>query len=675
MECDDEAEPSPLKPARSDRLCISIGHQPREASSFGPNERSLSRHVRAAEKDTSPPPPSERSLSRICSPRAVVEDLENDIARPSQRQQERATAESVESSSAQESSPELHMAVWLADNRRVKELLQAKANVNGVDNRGFTPLMLAVELLPRAQEYEDVIHQLLDSDADPRARSAIGWSPLDEAVAREDARLVRLLFECAQHNLKARWEERLRAVMNSLLVLPDFECQIRWEFDSPVLPLFNKLAPSDVLHLRKSGDSLRLDSTLASWKRFRFSKRREFTTLFQGNAGSSGGPRLWQLNHSKRTISDMTEGLDKEETGAVVDDLVAAEAVQWDMQMKNLEVAEATTWLGHLAPPCEVNGWQATRFDVRGSLGLVMRKKGSRRSCATFEDYFGRPLPADACLPEFRQEFAGNFLAPSVNSRETTRGSNWVDFADDADGRESLKQLENLYPIDFDDISTCSEVMEQWPESTATRFCESSLNSKTPSEQVWHAPRPSRRGEPSETSSQVSTGSGSMPSARKGSFFNRSSKKEVGDKIGKKSQRVSASVWLASNFAIPIEQFLPVLEALSIEHEAMRRVKELMHSQGLKDAAERVRIAAEKAAKASSSPVSAGNVFPVKVMVPLNLAVRAVVHFEAFELKQPGTLSPDLFEVPKGYTFLARKEAQKTLNRTRKRMLLAQLAL
>jgi len=478
--------------------------------------------------------------------------------------------------------------------------------------------------------------------------------------------------------------------MNSLLVLPDFECRLRWEFDSPVLPLFNKLAPSDVLHLRKSGVSLRLDSTLASWKRFRFSKRREFTTLFQGNAGPSGGPRLWQLNHSKRTISDMTEGLDTEETGAVIDDLVAAEAVQWDMQMNNLEVAEATTWLGQLASPCEVNGWQATRFDVRGSLGLVMRKKGSRRSCATFEDYFGRPLPADACLPEFRQEFAGNSLAPSVSSRENTRGSNWADFTDDAGGHESLKQLENLYPLDFDDISTCSEVMEQWPESTATPGCESSLNFDTPNQQVWHGARPSRRGcetgispgmqrrhlqgEPSETSSQVSNGS-SMPSARKGSFFSRSSKKEVGDKIGKKSQRVSASVWLASNFAIPIEQFLPVLEALSTEHEAMRRLKELLNSQGLKDAAERARIAAEKAAEASGSPANTGHVFPVKVLVPLNLAVRAVVHFEAFELKQPGTLSPDLFEVPKGYTLLARKEAQKTLNRTRKRMLLAQLAL
>lgn len=31
---------------------------------------------------------------------------------------------------------------------------------------------------------------------------------------------------------------------------------------------------------------------------------------------------------------------------------------------------------------------------------------GWRIQDVTFQDYFGRPLPADACLPELRREFA-----------------------------------------------------------------------------------------------------------------------------------------------------------------------------------------------------------------------------------------------------------------------------
>lgn len=681
LDCGDE--PEPLKPARSDRLCVHIGY-----SAFGPSEESLSKHVPAAEKDNSPPQ-SEHSPSPTDDACPLVAE------------------EPAKSSAVAPGSRELHMAVWLADASRVRELLQAKANVNEVDHRGATPLMLAVELLPRAREYEDVMLQLLEFEADPRTRSVLGWSPLDEAVSRGDDRLVRTLFESTQHNLKLRWEDRLAAVVKSLQVLPDFECRIRWEFESPVLPLFNKIAPSDVLHLRKQGTSLRLDSTLASWKKFRLSKRRELTTLFRGEGEMDGGggsssssagtkrtgPSLYQLNHGKRTITDMTEGLDTEEAGAVVDDLCAAEVVQWDMQVDNLEVAEATTWLGNVAPPCEINGWKATRFDVKGSLGVVLRKKGSRRNVATFEDYFGCPLPADACLPEFRQEFHGGAL-PELG-REDTTTSTWSEYTD-GPGFQSQKQIDCMFPMDMDEVSTCSEVMETWPEhgspsldrDTALKINATQLRGESKGNPGGgHGPTPSAQrkrlqGEPSETSSNASNASGSSAgmsirnSFRKASsLLSRSSKKEEGDKVGKTTHRVSASVWLSTDFPIPIQQFLPVLEALSTEHEAMRRLQELLNSQGLKDAAERARIAAEAAAEASGDAASSSHVFPVKVSVPVNLAVRGLVHFESFELKEPGSVSEDIFRLPEAYTLAPRKETQKTTSRSRKRALLAQLAL
>jgi hypothetical protein len=637
----------------------------------------------------------------------AAEDFEPDIPEPPSIQTTPIT-ETSESLKAPIGSRQLHMAVWLADAPRVKELLEADANVNAVDDRGATPLMLAVELLPRAREYEDVLHKLLEFEADPRARSAVGWSPLEEAASRGDERLVKTLFECTQHNLKLRWQDRLNAVVRSLQVLPDFECRIRWEFESPVLPLFNKIAPSDVLRLRKQGVSLRLDSTLASWKRFRLAKRRELTTLFSGEMGdaeqptgtsssSSAGvkraaPSLHQLNHTKKVVTDVTEGLDTEEAGAVVNDMVAGEAVQWDMKVDNLEVSEATTWLGQLAPPVEVNGWQATRFDVKGSLGVTVRKKGSRRNNATFEDYFGCPLPADACLPEFRQEFGGA-QSPCKFARENSensRGSNWSEYTEGS-GWHAQKQIDYIFPTDIDEVSTCSEVIDRWPDSSALPFNDTTSKMDGSGRRVDCDGRPGRpggdmgpspnamrkriQGDISETSSNCSgtsaTSSTGLLSGRKGSFFSRSSKKEVGDKVGKTSHRVSASVWVANSFPIPLQQFLPILETLSTEHEAMRRLKELLDSQGLKDAFERARTAAE----ASEGSGSTGHIFPVKVTVPLNLAVRGTVHFEAFEIRSPGTFSKDIFQVPAGYTHELRKQASKTLNRSRKRMLLAQMSM
>jgi hypothetical protein len=305
-----------------------------------------------------------------------------------------------------------------------------------------------------------------------------------------------------------------------------------------------------------------------------------------------------------------------------------------------------------------------------------MRKKGSRRNNATFEDYFGFPLPAAACLPEFRQEFSS---LPAKVSRENSRTSKRSDNIE-VHGCHSQKQMDSALSPDIDDISTCSEVIERWPEPASPSLTDSSmLKTNTADSRVHNDRSPRRPGviesDPSETSSQCSLTSGSSTGRasffRKASLFRRASQKEVGDKIGKTSHRVSASVWLANDFPVPLQQFLPVLEALSNEHEAMRRLKDLLSSQGFKDAAERARIAAESSGKVSSK----GHIFPVKVSVPLNLAVRAVVHFEAFQVKKPGTFSPDIFKVPAGYTFASRKEAQKTTSRSRKRMLMAQLAL
>ena len=354
---------------------------------------------------------------------------------------------------------ELHAAVWLGDQAGVSSLLHSDAEVDAEDLHGVTPLMLAVELMPRSSEYLSMVRSLLDQGANPRCRSRLGWSPLDVAVSCGDQALVRLLFDAAQRDLGQRWSVRLASIARSLSLLPDFECRIRWEFESPVIPLLNKLAPSDVLHVRKRGSCLRLDSTLASWKRFRFSKRRNLTMFFIGemlsNEAAANAPTdqmsrgFFMVNHDKQFIVDMTQSLDGEEASAVVQDLVKADAMQWDMSIASVEVTEGTTWLGSPAGPVDVNGWSCRRFDVRGELDMTMRKKGMRIDGLTFQDYFGRPLPPDACLPEQRWEFqTSRHETKPKPAPMTTPSTECFAMGDDSDAG-----------------SIQSEILEDWPES------------------------------------------------------------------------------------------------------------------------------------------------------------------------------------------------------------------
>lgn len=610
---------------------------------FGPSRELLSRYVqRKSDEDLSPRPMSDpgddgpvpRGTQPLICGGALPPAERARAARAFEPEAKPSQLSSIAAPVCQEQPAlcAMHMAVWMADIRRLKELIRAGAEIDGVDDRGSTPLTLAVELLPRAPaEYEAVMRLLIDSEADPRIRSSAGWSPLDEAVSRGDAQLVRILFDGAQRGLRRRWETRLTAVLHSLEVLPDFECRIRWEFDSPVVPLLGRIAPSDVVLVRKRGTSLRLDSTLASWKRFRLSKRRELTTIFRGAAGQSGAPSLCMLNHTKRVAVDVTEGLDAEEKGAVINDLVSSDVMQWDMNVDDVDVSRATGWLGQAVGPVEVNGWQTTRFDLKGSVGVVVRKKGCRRNTATYEEYFGQPLPADACLPELREEFRKSAPMPLKGlSRESSNVSEW---SDATDGPDFFQQ--------------------QIPEDDLLRSLESAESA------------PLAKG--SHTAGDDAAPVGSTASDPTDSYLGMPGKSEAHDKVGRTSRRVSAGVWLAHDFPVSLSKLLPVLEAMSVEHEAMFRLKELLASEGLRNAIDNMR---------RHGYTSESNAFPVKLSVPINLAVRGLVHFESFSVISPKEAFPkEVFQVPADYRWAPRREAQKTLGRTRKRMLLAHFAL
>jgi len=655
----DEAEPPPLVPRPSDPALVRSGRNPcesprplRPSTSFGPSKRCLSRPVPLPSprvRDFSPPPPTE------CSASPEAEELGSEEG-------------ALPDAEAAASTWPLHKAVWLADWAKAGALLAAGADVNEADAHGATPLMLAVQLRPRAREYEGVIDRLLEAEADPRLRSAQGWSPLDEAVSRGDEQLVARLFAGTQKGLRERWEKRLGLIAASLALLPDFECRIKWEFESPVLPLVSRLAPSDVVRLRKQGTSLRVDSTLASWKRFRLSKRRDLTTLFRGGDGTAapggGRPSLSMLNHSKRTVVDVTEGLDGEETGAVLGDMVSADVMQWDMKLDSLDVAEGTTWLGGAAPPCQVNGWRSLRFDVRGTFGVSVRRKGLRQHETTYQEYFGCSLPPDACLPELREEFQDSPWAPDRLSREASRTTEMSGETLEYEATFDLferRPVEGVSP-DLDMASDASEVLAQWPGTPGS----------SASDALFGTGKLDSGGRDGGRAQASGSSCGSQAGSR------RRSSRLPKDRAGKTSHRVSASVWLATDFAVSLRQFLPVLDALAVEHEAMRRLKELLSSESLKAAVQR----AQKAVQVSGTGpgeaegrADGGHVFPVRATVPLNIALRALVHFESFELRPPGSFPAELFELPADYQRVPRVEAQKTPRRAKKRMLLANLAM
>jgi hypothetical protein len=164
-----------------------------------------------------------------------------------------------------------------------KNLAKLKYALNSLDDislldkrdiRGFTPLILTVKLAYTDQDlYFQILLALLEAGADPRAKDNDGWTALEEAVSHSNVKYCSLLFDYVSAYKLRSMSENQQVIASSLAHLPDYEVQIKWEFDSSIIPLVSKLGPSDTFRIWKVGNRVRLDSTIAGYKNLTTKRR------------------------------------------------------------------------------------------------------------------------------------------------------------------------------------------------------------------------------------------------------------------------------------------------------------------------------------------------------------------------------------------------------------------
>ena len=130
-------------------------------------------------------------------------------------------------------------------------------------------------------------------------------------------------------------------VLSRLKQIPDFYCELHWECQSSWIPFLSKLAPSDDFQIWKVGSNIRLDFSLVGFKKLK-NKRRRMTLLFR-NAGEDEEDERYKdmdivmVNRDREILTDPLEDLDEDEKLAVLTDIMNADPVQNELNIKRQE--------------------------------------------------------------------------------------------------------------------------------------------------------------------------------------------------------------------------------------------------------------------------------------------------------------------------------------------------
>ncbi|XP_074535327.1 ankyrin repeat domain-containing protein 13B isoform X2 [Halichoeres trimaculatus] len=187
----------------------------------------------------------------------------------------------------------IHYLVWHNKHRQLeKALANEQVDLESLDPRGRTPLHLAVTL-----GHLECARVLLQHGADSSKDNRNGWTVLQEAVSTRDPELVRLVLCYRDYQRTTKRLARIPVLLEQLRQAQDFYVEMKWEFTSWV-PLVSRICPSDTYRVWKSGQCLRVDTTLMGFEQMTW-QRGNRSFIFRGQDSSA---EVIEVDHDRQLV-------------------------------------------------------------------------------------------------------------------------------------------------------------------------------------------------------------------------------------------------------------------------------------------------------------------------------------------------------------------------------------
>uniref|UniRef100_H3B6K9 Ankyrin repeat domain 13B n=1 Tax=Latimeria chalumnae TaxID=7897 RepID=H3B6K9_LATCH len=233
-----------------------------------------------------------------------------------------------------------------------------QVDIEQLDPRGRTPLHLATTL-----GHLECARVLLKHGADVSKENRNAWTVdlvLQEAVSTRDLELVQLILRYRDYQRAIKRLAGIPILMEKLRQAQDFYVEMKWEFTSWV-PLVSKICPSDTYRVWKSGQNLRVDTTLLGFDHMTW-QRGNRSFVFRGQDTSAV---VMEIDHDRQVVYSETLSL------AVHDRELLLAAVQptEEQVMGRLTAPVVTTQLDTKNIAFERNksgilGWRSEKMEI-----------------------------------------------------------------------------------------------------------------------------------------------------------------------------------------------------------------------------------------------------------------------------------------------------------------------
>ncbi|KAL9263019.1 Ankyrin repeat domain-containing protein [Drosera capensis] len=248
----------------------------------------------------------------------------------------------------------------------------------------LTPLHLAVLLNDPVS-----VHLLSDAGADSSLQNSLGWSPLHDAIALRRREIAAVLLRNHHRASYEKWRRRLPRVVEGLRRMRDFYMEIGFRFESSVVPLIGKIAPSDTYKIWKRDGNLRADMTLAGFDGLKI-QRSDQSFLFLGDGRADDGDvaagSLIVLNHEERRVYDAFENAGAEMSEKEIAAAVGQSSVyRPGMDVTKAELAKCVNWRGKERTDVVGEEWKTKVYEIQ-NVSFSFR---SRKACNADADVAG----------------------------------------------------------------------------------------------------------------------------------------------------------------------------------------------------------------------------------------------------------------------------------------------